>query len=78
VQEPTVLRRVRVRGRDEVFLISQVYHSLGVVDVVPLGHDYIVEQVAFESLEEAEEETQEGMNGAEITRMQPGIDKAAS
>jgi hypothetical protein len=42
VREPTLMERVKVRGRDEIFLVAQVYPSLEIVDLVPLGRDYII------------------------------------
>ena len=34
---PTLLQRVKVRGPDQVFVVSQIYPSLQVVDLLPLG-----------------------------------------
>lgn len=54
---PALLQRVKIRGRDEVFVVYQVYLSLQVVDSVPLGAEYIVERaVLFDNLEAVNDE----------------------
>ena len=54
---PALLQRVKIRGRDEVFVVYQVYPSLQVVDLVPLGAEYIVERaVLFDNLEAVNDE----------------------
>lgn len=48
---------MRMRGRDEVFVVSQVYPSLQLVDLVPLGRDSIIEPaVLFDNLEDIQDE----------------------
>jgi hypothetical protein len=56
------MERVKVRGRDEVFLVAQVYPSLEIVDLVPLGRDYIIERVVFDHLEWVEDEDKCGID----------------
>ena len=56
--KPTLLQRVKVRGRDEVFLVLHVYSALGVADLVPLGRDYFIEQAGVDMLEAAEDEAE--------------------
>ncbi len=51
-----LLQRVRVRGRDEVSLVVNVYPGLDVVDLVRLGRDYVLEQAGVDLLEAVEDE----------------------
>jgi hypothetical protein len=56
---PTLMQRVKVRGRDQVFVVSQIYPSLQGVDFLPLGGEYMVESgVLFDNLEAVEDETE--------------------
>jgi hypothetical protein len=51
------MQRVKVHGREGVFLVFEVYPSLQVADIAPLGREYMVERaVLFESLEPVEDD----------------------
>jgi hypothetical protein len=57
VQLPSIMQRVKVHGREGVFLVFEVYPSLQVADIAPLGREYMVERaVLFESLEPVEDD----------------------